>query len=701
MSTARHAGYAAVTTIGAELVNQLLAGAATLVPPQTFSLPSIVNVNGESIGLAGSLALNPPTVAFARNPQNLVGVTASASGTVRLTANNNDLVEVDVTLTTTLQVGLFVTVTATSLAVGIDLSNASVTGVSVNVTFGPPLGTQYNAALQSGPVLTALTAALRSIPRSALTFTVPGVKGILSYTFQGITVSVPISNVAVIPIDGNVGTYPTAVGGCLDIAVDVAGFTSGNPSQLVNLITTTGPTGAGWTIDQFDNVSFTGDGANDHNHGVNLASIVNTGFFTSFVNSQINPKINGLSAKGVTIDSAFASYSVQTAALNSQLPTMQFNCLGIRVNGSYSGIGFTFSAYFTPVEVENDRSSAVSYSMWLVNYDYSSPFLTVLDILIPIVFPWLGVILDLIIDATIDSLIANQVNSNSPGLGLSGNGTLPYPGVNNWNLGYSVYDLAVSDTEIAGYLIMRATGPAPQPAAAVFSLLTRTHLLLDPSPIPVSLVITRAGLFDPLLGLHIAWTVTRDDTGATVISQDSLLTTAALSISIDRWTGDFIYNDTWTVTCEVYRPADAITARHSYFKQTKSVGVSDYVDRHRPYVHWEHTAHFHDPEGPGPLKGHPFWTRDRKSRIHRTDLLIRCKAITEAFASGYLQETGKGFIEPKLNVPAPQYLDSLAPFGSFKNVESWRRGVLCDYCFFGGPTRTEWKQPTAPTPPFV
>lgn len=699
MSTARHAGYAAVTTIGADLVNGMLTGAASLVQPTTFALPSIVNVAGESIGLNGLLSVNAPSVTFATNPQNLIGVTIGASGTLRLTANGNDLVEVDVTLSTTLQIGMFVDVSPASLAVGIDLSNASVTSVDVNVDFGPPLAAQYNAALQGGPVIAALTTVLRSVPKAALTFVVPGVQGTLSYSFSGVTVSLPISAVTLVPLDGIVGT--TASGGFLDIALDVAGFTSGNAGQMVNLITTVGPTGAGFSADQFGDLSFTGDGSADHNHsGVNLASIVNAGFFTSFVNGQLSQGISGVTVQGVTIDSVSLSISSQTASLDSQLPTTWFNCLTVSVNARYIGQGFNFVASFSPVSVETVQPFALLYSMWLVNQSVSSPFLTILNVLLPVLVPWLGVIVDVLIDSTVDSMVTNEVNQNVPGLNLAGFGTLPFPGLNGWNLNYLMYDMAVSSDEIAGYLAMNVVAPAVPAVAPVFSLISAPHALTDPSPIPVTLAISRAGLMDPLLGLRISWTVSRDDTSATVISQDTALTMPALAISIDRWTGDLVYNNTWTVTCEVYRPADALINRHSYFKQTISAGVVDIVDRHRPYVLWKHRVRIHNPVGPGSLRTHHFWTKDRTSCIHRTDVLIRCKAIEAAFSSGYPQETGKTLVEPKLNVPAPQYLDSIASYGTLDTVENWRHGVLCDYCFFGGPSRTEWRVPTAPTPPF-
>ena len=186
----------------------------------------------------------------------------------------------------------------------------------------------------------------------------------------------------------------------------------------------------------------------------------------------------------------------------------------------------------------------------------------------------------------------------------------------------------------------------------------------------------------------MTWSAKRNDTGASVLSKDLPLNSAALLVEIDRWTGDLKYNDTWTVSCEVYRPADSLTPRFTYFNQSTAAGVTDVVDRHHPYVHWDHTAYFHDPAGPPPLKSHPLWSRSRKSRIHRTDVLIRCEVLNRA-------------LESLPSRSAPVYVDTLSPFGTLDDVGRWRHGVLCDYCFFGGPTRTAWKTPTAPTPSWV
>jgi hypothetical protein len=218
----------------------------------------------------------------------------------------------------------------------------------------------------------------------------------------------------------------------------------------------------------------------------------------------------------------------------------------------------------------------------------------------------------------------------------------------------------------------------------VFSLSSPGDALTEETPIPVTLGVGDASLFDPTLGIRIAWTAHRLDTGAEVLNQDTPMTASTATIGIDRWTGDLKFNDTWSVTCEVYRPADALVPRYTYFTGSLDTGVSDVVDRHHPYVTWNYLARFHDPIGPPPLKSHHFWSRNRKSRIHRTDLKIRCSMLDRA-----LSEHG-----------GQSYLDTLDHFGTLENVEDWRHGVLCDYCFFGGPTQKTWKTPLLPTLPW-
>jgi hypothetical protein len=61
MSTGRHAGFASVISEGADFVNGMLAAAAMLAPSPNFTLPSVVTVGGQTIGLNGSLTVLAPT----------------------------------------------------------------------------------------------------------------------------------------------------------------------------------------------------------------------------------------------------------------------------------------------------------------------------------------------------------------------------------------------------------------------------------------------------------------------------------------------------------------------------------------------------------------------------------------------------------------------------------------------------------------
>jgi uncharacterized Zn-finger protein len=209
-------------------------------------------------------------------------------------------------------------------------------------------------------------------------------------------------------------------------------------------------------------------------------------------------------------------------------------------------------------------------------------------------------------------------------------------------------------------------------------------------------VLNGASLFDPLLGLMIRWTAARNDTGEQVLDQKTLFTAGNTAINIQRAdgpTGDLIYNDTWTVTCVVYRPADSLMPQYDYCNLTLQVGLTDVVNRRHPYVQWRHRIGIHDPAGPPPLKHHKLWFRDRTAKIHRTDLLIRCSMLDRAMNE-----------HPQIYL---SYLDSLAEYGTLEElthphlVPKGKPKVLCDYCFFGGPTKNVWLTPTPPTPEYV
>jgi len=372
----------------------------------------------------------------------------------------------------------------------------------------------------------------------------------------------------------------------------------------------------------------------------------------------------------------------------SSLPTLLwFDCLTLNLSGRYIGQSFTFSASYTPVLLE--AIPTPSWQFDLVAWSLSAPALAPIKAVANTLFPFAPLIATSAINAGVDSLVQNAISPYSSfGFGnFATTGAQPLPGGSGWSVSYGLLGLSVDGPELELYLYATVSGPAPSsPPVPDFRLFLSSGVgLTDPSPIGVSLNVSDTSLLDPLLGLRINWRAVRLDTGEEVLNQDTPLTAASATIDIDRWSGDLKFNNTWSVTSEVYRPADALIPRYTYDTETIQVGVDDVVDRHHPFVQWNYEAWFHVRAGHGPLKQHPFWNRNRTSRIHRTDILIRCLMVNRAI--------------PEHDVPPPlEYLDTLEAFGSFDDVESWRHGVLCDYCFFGGPTRTVWKIPTPPTP---
>ena len=98
--------------------------------------------------------------------------------------------------------------------------------------------------------------------------------------------------------------------------------------------------------------------------------------------------------------------------------------------------------------------------------------------------------------------------------------------------------------------------------------------------------------------------------------------------------------------------------------------LDDRLNRRLPYVSWEHWMRvpIQRVESDGTLTRTGSRREKRTSAIHRTDLAGRCR-----FADRYSVNATLTYL-PELPFPA----DEIIP----------RRDALCDYCFFGGPTKT-------------
>lgn len=185
-----------------------------------------------------------------------------------------------------------------------------------------------------------------------------------------------------------------------------------------------------------------------------------------------------------------------------------------------------------------------------------------------------------------------------------------------------------------------------------------------------------AGLLVDDPELRVRWTVRRLDTNQIPFTTDEV---AANSLSLNLTIADvpFLETDFFLVECRVYRALGSQVTE--FLNYTRSLIIHDALDRSHPFVQWTHDVFTPivevRPDGSTIETGYQL--RTRQSAIHRTALPGRCRMST--FYSLKREEPNKA-----LQKRTPDYLDEL-PFPIADLIHN--RSKVCDYCFFGGPTK--------------
>jgi hypothetical protein len=162
--------------------------------------------------------------------------------------------------------------------------------------------------------------------------------------------------------------------------------------------------------------------------------------------------------------------------------------------------------------------------------------------------------------------------------------------------------------------------------------------------------------------------VFRNDTGAELARAEGPYN-ANRTVSINHMTPDLYHVDEYFVQARIFLNRVSLTGL--LFAANRSVKVVDPLDRHKPFVFWEpHVAYFRSPQDPS-----KFWARLNHPSVHRTAASARCLALSQRITRAAQHDFGLGV----------SYSDTLG--FDFSEVPA-RRKDLCDYCFFGGPTRT-------------
>jgi hypothetical protein len=132
------------------------------------------------------------------------------------------------------------------------------------------------------------------------------------------------------------------------------------------------------------------------------------------------------------------------------------------------------------------------------------------------------------------------------------------------------------------------------------------------------------------------------------------------------------------IECRLFRVLGAEITE--IFNGSAVLRIADRLDRSHPYVFWRHAVITPlvrtELDGSQTRSGYNF--EDRVSNLHRTDFPGRCRMVSR-FSSKVL-EVDDGSGRPHL-----EYLDAL-PFARTDLLA--HRDEVCDYCFFGGPTKT-------------
>ena len=438
--------------------------------------------------------------------------------------------------------------------------------------------------------------------------------------------------------------------------------------------------------------------------------------------------------------------NVPMAGINLQCKMTKYSSVSQDSLGYYQGSGFsidaTFSAQIVLLGISN---GSAYYAPRVIGHDISLPWwVDVLALFLSPAYIEGSAILGIFgVDIFYPSIVANANNQAGKGLDTALGGLfqdqpaelaaqLPGTTAPDWDLSiaaigtssdacYSCVDLTLS-----GYpYLMLTDQPVADPSAApkaefpgsfnwpgiAYNQPGQGGLggsydwdVHDLNPIGIILKIP-PGLFNPQdPTLFVTWTATRTDTDVPILSfTQGLNQPGALAITIDHASAAMQAADQFHITCTVTQAVAEGGFEQVFSSGDVYINIQDVLyDRHHPYVTWGPHNKYIYPGAPfwvavfHPVPGRRWVKLMRASRIHRTDYWEGGRRWAVAETSGLMGNLpshgpGKGMLNRAnslRDIGAFNYLDSL-PI-SLAEVEGDRnlaRGVLCDYCFFGGPTK--------------
>lgn len=182
--------------------------------------------------------------------------------------------------------------------------------------------------------------------------------------------------------------------------------------------------------------------------------------------------------------------------------------------------------------------------------------------------------------------------------------------------------------------------------------------------------------------LRVRWQLRRGDTNAILedvhhLPATPIDTSHTFKVHFAKYGVGHENLNLFKLSVRVYRLA--ANGPHDYVYLTINIHILDRLDRSHPYVQWQYAVptpnvvHYDD----GTSERVGWRMTQRKSVLHRTRMPGRCRFAEEYSWMATAKETLK-----------LEYLDEL-PF-QVEYLAAHRKSV-CDYCFYGGPSKTEPK----------
>jgi hypothetical protein len=697
---ARNAGFAMVANVTQGVLNEIIAAYWSDLPqPLTFSLPA-TQVAGETVSFQGELEILPVTLSLAARSDHLITTTLSCGGYLSAQVGTTAASAV-LSLSATFDVGVTVASTSGYLVPSLDLSNVVVVALDIAVVQGPPLPATVNQALNEPAVLGTVQSALRAIPTNLLALG----NSIIPAQFSANGVTANLGNVTIIPQPGY-----------LALAADLLGYSTGNASQLVNLFSPPAPTPIIVENNQDGSQTVTGGGIGNPGYACNVAATINGPVLLAFLNGPVAQAIanyplpDDASISSVNFD--FTSYQLPLDDRWWPGIVVTVNVDEVILSGSITvdfavrliqaGSGTTGWLVAQPPPAWEFRADNVIISTSFIDDVLAAAAAFVVNLVVPplgpIIFAALAVVLEGVIPDLITSFETEAQNAINAGIesGSSFGSALPYqnvsslPGTSSANWSAEIQAIAVSPAGFDSFCVASAGatnggnptlsfagGTLTEAAEATYFYTAAPQNWKLTVKIPANNALSQFPDFlnqtDPTI--HVGWSVSGTNIDGASVSSDAPITSAGSlvkSIDFNPDNPQFVHNNGLTITVTIYRLIAG--TQYKLWTSTVTATIFDELDITYNYAQWNHLVYFSAQSNVGTPRFE--WYRKRKSVIHKTDRTRRCKNVTAAAIAAQRKDRELTYFN---DLPFPE-----------SEAASHRRGVVCDYCFYGGPHGTHF-----------